>query len=113
MAAVWIDIDQALRAVIGTQGAAAIYTRSLLLAAREHAWLLDAWSDDDRQLDVTRLKAEMAKRDVAEAAAAGRALLHTFNRLISSLIGEPLTEQILRSVYDEPRGDALDEVRTS
>lgn len=109
MAAVWMAIDRALRAVIGAQGAAAIYTRSLHLAAREHLWLLDVWREGDRKIDIALLRAEMAKRDVDEAASAAQSLLQTFDQLFANLIGASLMDQLLRSVFEERWGEAPNE----
>ncbi|MEO5733558.1 MAG: hypothetical protein ABIN96_04765 [Rubrivivax sp.] len=113
MAVAWMAIERTLRAVVGAPGAAALYTRSLYLAARQHAWLLDVWADGDRKVDVTRLRVEMAKRNIDEAVAAGQFLLRTFDRLLSGLIGESLMEQLLLPVYEEPWHNAPDEGRTT
>lgn len=112
MAAAWMALEKALCAVIGAQGAAALYTRSLYLAARHHVWLLDVWKDGDRKVDPTRLRDAMAQQNVDEAAAAAQALLQTFARLFSNLIGESLMERLLLPVYEEPWHEAPDEGRT-
>lgn len=113
MAVAWVAIEKALRSVIGAQGAAALYTRSLHVAARQHIWLLDVWADGDRKVDLTRLREEMAKQNIDEAAAAGQVLLQTFDRLLSNLIGESLMNQLLLPVYEMPWHEASKEGRTS
>ena len=50
-------------------------------------------------METAFLQAELAKQTAAEAAAAGTALLRVFHVLLTTLIGESLTERLLRSVW--------------
>lgn len=93
------EVDTALRPVIGQQGVAALYKRSLFLNARTYPWLADIYEGVKTAIDFAALKALLSKQSGADAAASGGALLQTFYDLLATLIGLSLTEQLLRSVW--------------
>jgi hypothetical protein len=97
--AIWRDIDAALNPVIGHQGVAALYLRSLFLARRSRPWL--ASSDDGAQtsIDYAALESTFAKQSSSEAVAGGDLLFQTFHGLLTSLVGPSLTERLLRSAW--------------
>lgn len=96
---VWEQISAALSPVIGLRGVAALYKRSLHLAGATHPWLAVAQGNNLAEMDLPALKAAMARRDGAEAAAAGASLLLSFHGLVGSLIGPALSEQLLGAVW--------------
>jgi len=96
MVATWHDIDAALVPIIGSKALAALYKRSLYLAARTHPWLAGAHEGAQAAIDLAAMKSVVARQSNAEAALGSSALLQTFNRLLSSLIGPSLTERLLR-----------------
>jgi len=102
--AVWRDIDLALNPIIGHRGVAALYNRSLRLAAAAHPWLTNGHADALAAIDVTALRADLLQQPAAEAAAAGTALFHSFEQLLGSLVGPALTAQLLQSVWTHPAG---------
>jgi hypothetical protein len=99
MVSTWLEIDAALRPVIGQGGVAALYKRSLYLTAPAHTWLTSTHEGIHAPMDLVMLRAVLAQQSNATAAAGSRALLHTFNELLASLVGPSLTERLLRSVW--------------
>lgn len=100
--AVWRDIDEALHPIVGHRGVAALYNRSLRLAAAAHPWLTRGHPDALTAIDVTALRADLLQQTAAEAAAAGAALCQSFEQLLASLVGPALTAQLLQSVWTHP-----------
>ena len=98
----WERIAAALAPVIGHRGVAALYRRSLYLAAVSHAWLAVAQGGGSlAEMDLAPLRAELARRSGAEAAAAGATLLLSFHGLVDSLIGPTLSGQLLGGVWGD------------
>ena len=96
------DIDEALHPIIGHRGVAALYNRSLRLAAAAHPWLAIGLPDVQAAIDVAALRAALLQHTAAEAAAAGAALFRHFEQLLASLVGPALTAQLLQSVWTHP-----------
>ena len=96
----WQEIDTALSPVLGKQGVAALYRRSLHVTAAAWPWLAGLSVDLAPSLDLAPLKAALFQQSSAHAAAAGDVLLHTFRELLANLVGPSLTDQLLRSVWE-------------
>lgn len=100
VAALWGDIAEVLSPVIGQRGVAALYKRSLYLAAESRSWPgAAALSGGVPDMDLDLLRAELARCPPGQAAAAGAALLTSFHSLVASLIGSSLSEQLLGGVW--------------
>ena len=95
----WREIDAALAPIIGQRGVGALYTRSLHLTEPAHSWLAKIIEVPQPALDVEALRTVLSNQPSAEAADASGAVLQTFHALLTQLIGAPLTEQLLRSVW--------------
>ncbi|MET0311282.1 MAG: hypothetical protein ABW051_04475, partial [Burkholderiaceae bacterium] len=95
----WQQVEAALSPVIGQRGVAALYKRSLHLASPAHPWLAGVSSQGVGEMDFNALRAAMADRTGAEAAAAGANLLLSFHGLVGSLIGPALSGQLLGAVW--------------
>ena len=98
MVSTWLEIDAALRPVIGQGGVAALYKRSLYLTTPAHT----CWPAPTKAFTrrwTSPCCEPLAQQSNATAAAGSRALLHTFNELLTSLVGPSLTERLLRSVW--------------
>ena len=95
----WRKVDAALNPIIGHGGVAALYKRSLSLAAQAHPWLAGAHEGVQTAMDLAALKAVLAQQCSADTAAGGGALLNTFYQLLTGLIGTSLTGQLLSSVW--------------
>lgn len=104
----WRELNAVLSPILGQQGVAALYKRSLHLKRNDYPWLVAA---DDREVvfgDFISLKTALAKRSSAEASAANLALYQSFHITLVSLIGESLTNRLLKSILDNPlNGDAV------
>jgi hypothetical protein len=93
------NIDQALSPVVGQRGMAALYKRSLHLSRPLHAWLPVVAEGADVDRDLEALTAALAAQTSMDAALAGTQLLKTFRALLANLIGDSLTERLLRPVW--------------
>jgi len=98
-ASVWRAIDGALSPIVGQGGVAALYKRSLYLTRSEHACLGGVYEAAPAS-DYSALQSALSQQTTTDAVAAVRALLHTFHELLTHLIGESLTERLLRSAWD-------------
>jgi hypothetical protein len=99
--AVWYDIATPLKSIIGRQGVAALYDRSVLLTARTHPWLVPSRSHEDHSVDIDALQSVIARQTADDAAAASGELLQTFYDVLVSLIGPALCDQLLASVRED------------
>ena len=96
---VWRESEGALCPIIGRGGVDALYRRSLLLTARSHPWLVEAKGAGPAITDLDLLKVVLVRQGSADATAGGSALLHNFRELLASVIGESLTDRLLRSTW--------------
>jgi hypothetical protein len=96
---IWQTIDAALRPILGQQGVATLYKRSLFLVGPTHAWLAVAHEGIEAAMDLAALRSVLARQDSTVAAAGGGDLLQTFYELLASLIGPSLTERLLHPVW--------------
>lgn len=98
----WREMAAALSPIIGRGGFAALYKRSRYLLRVEYPWLAaidDAVPEPD---GFAALHHALIRQPDAIAAAANGALVRTFCDLLTSLIGESLTQQLLGPVLDHP-----------
>jgi hypothetical protein len=99
--AVWYDIIAALTSIIGRQGVAALYDRSVVLTARSYPWLEGSRAGNDHSVDLDGLRAVIARQNTDDAATASGELLQTFYEVLLNLIGPALCEQLLASVRED------------
>ena len=92
------DMDAALTPIIGQQGAAALYRRSLHLSISIHPHMAGTYGSVQAALDLTALKSVLVEASEADALLFGEVLLNTFYELLTTLIGPSLTAHLLRSV---------------
>lgn len=97
--AVWDAIDRSLSPVIGQRGSDALLQRSVHLVRESYPWLGDAAAGRD---EFAALRAALAGQTPANAAAAHDSLLQTFLALLADLIGDSLTQRLLRDVWEPP-----------
>ena len=93
---VWRDIDAALCPIVGWQGFAALYKRSLHLTRAAHPWLAAMQDSASQPGRFDALQAALSQQAPPVAVAAHDALLQTFNDLLVRLIGATLTARLLR-----------------
>jgi hypothetical protein len=98
--AIWADIDAALMPIVGVRGLAALCGRSLHLTRVDFAWLGAAIDGRaEAQSGVEAFCALLAQQDDAAATACAQAFMRNFRDLLTSLIGVPLTERLLRAAW--------------
>lgn len=95
----WKEIDTALTPILGQQGVAALYKRSLYLTSPVYPWLAGTHEGVVNAMDLTTLEAVFAQQSSAVAASGGDLLLQTFYEVLTSLVGPSLTERLLRSIW--------------
>jgi hypothetical protein len=109
----WQAIDAALAPILGTQGVAALYSRSLYLSLKLHPWLDHERSPDVQGMDLPALRALLAGRDAPEVSGASATLHRTFMELLASLVGASLAERLLGPLWaPSPAGTAAQDIST-
>jgi hypothetical protein len=98
----WREIAVALGPIIGRGGVAALYRRSLSLAANEHPWLKGACEEVESPMDLAALRLVLVQQGSASTAAGGGALLQAFHDLVFSLLGASLVERLLGNIWALP-----------
>lgn len=93
----WQAIEIALWPIVGKAGVAALFQRSLVLAAQTYPWLP---ADSSSLPDVAALQAILARQPNDVAADGGGAVLQAFHDLLATLVGPSLTGRLLGSVWD-------------
>jgi hypothetical protein len=106
MVATWEEIDAALTPIIGKRGVVALYRRSLFLVEATHPWLSGMHQGAQDDFNLPTLKSVVVQQDRSTAQMGGTALLHTFQELLTTLVGLSLTERLLRSVWTPSPSDA-------
>ena len=99
LAAAWVEIDAILAPVLSKRGIAALYQRSLYLTGRAHPWLVLERQSFPTDIDVGALQALLALQPSSAAARGGAAHLQSFRGMLGGLIGQSLTERLLRPVW--------------
>lgn len=91
----WQQLAAQLSPLIGDSGYCALYGRSARLASQQFSWLVPIPSRTSMAALLTGLRAQFAVAGPADASLANAALLTIFKKLLTGLIGEALTMQIL------------------
>ncbi|TBN45996.1 hypothetical protein EYC95_13695 [Pseudomonas sp. BGI-2] len=98
-------MDVALTPIIGPQGVAALYRRSLHLCASTHPRLAGTYDKVPAGMELTALKSVIVEQNDADALFFGEVLLTTFYELLTTLIGPSLTERLLRGMWEPSLSD--------
>ena len=105
VAAACRGIETALAPVIGRRGVAALLGRSLQITAKTHGWVEGVMTEGNpSDIDIEGFASSIARQTPANAAAGGQLFLGTFNNLLMSLIGPPLSWRFLRPVWTSSLG---------
>lgn len=91
-------VEESLTPILGSQGMAALYKRSLVLTSRSHPWLAPLEAAPGT-VDLAALTAALTEQKSNDAARAGGELLQTFYGLVNSLIGASLTHRLLHFMW--------------
>jgi hypothetical protein len=106
----WDSLSRQLVALIGQEGFHALYDRSLHLASARFAWLAPADAPTAAQPRLEALACALRARAADEARKATIELLWTFTGLLSSLIGDNLTTNILRTAWGSAFDQAVQDI---
>lgn len=98
----WRELDGILSPIIGRRGMAALYKRALYLVRTDYSWLASAHAGELSFGDFVSLQTALMKQTDEVALAASLALYDSFYHLLFGLIGQSLTERLLRSFQDPP-----------
>lgn len=98
----WHQMADEIEPVIGTGGIDVLFNRSLHLTCTVFPWLTVPGHHMDSTLLLANIKTRLAAGEAAAAAEAGITLLVTFVEILSSLIGEALTERLLARAWMTP-----------
>lgn len=98
----WRELDRLLSPIIGKRGMAALYKRALYLVRADYPWLARAHAGELAFGDFVSLHTALMKQTDAVALTAGLALYESFYLLLFGLIGQSLTERLLRSFQNPP-----------
>ena len=96
---IWRQMAARLAPMIGARGVDALFVRSLYLTTSSFPWLAVAGDHGDSAALLASLKVRFAGRETDVAMEASYNLLATFTELLTTLIGEYLTERLLGSVW--------------
>lgn len=94
----WVCMVDALTPALGQRGVAALYRRTLNVAGRAHPCLLQA-HEDTVPVCFEQLRKVLLLQPADQAATATDASIETFHELLNSLIGIPLTQKLLGSLW--------------
>ncbi|QGZ43287.1 hypothetical protein GO485_24550 [Pseudoduganella flava] len=95
----WRSLAVHLSPLIGESGFGALYGRTGRLLAQQYGWLTVSPSSQTLDALFRTLKEDLARAEPAQAALANEALLTTFTRLLSDLIGTALTTRLIDSAW--------------
>jgi hypothetical protein len=98
-------MDAALTPIIGHQGGAALYRRSLQLCTSRDPRLAGIYDRAQVTFDLNALKQVLLEQSEADALLFGEVMLTTFYELLTTLIGPSLTARLLRDVWEPPLSD--------
>lgn len=96
----WRRLATQLSPLIGESGFCALHVRASRLAATQFAWLAATQSCTSTERALAELGERYASVDLIVAGAGNAALLDTFTKLLSDLIGEALTMRLLLSAVN-------------
>ncbi|WP_277758038.1 hypothetical protein [Pseudomonas sp. A34-9] len=98
-------MDAALTPIIGQQGVAALYRRSLHLCASRHPRVARLAERVQVLPDLKALNSELVTESEADVLFFGEVMLITFYELLTTLIGPSLTARLLHNVWKPSLSD--------
>jgi hypothetical protein len=95
----WHEASARLSPIIGGQGIDVLLRRSLHVAGKTFPALAEPTHEGRNNVLLANLQVRLSACETALAIEASNALLVTFTELMSSLIGESLTERLLAPIW--------------
>lgn len=104
----WLRVEAVLQPIVGAKGVAALYGHSRQRAAEQYPWLNsgDGAQPDWKLMDLNLLQLQLADQGPGEALRASLVHLDKFERLLGTLIGEVLKNQLLAQAWPSPNQGA-------
>lgn len=109
---IWHQVADQLIPVIGAGGFDVLFNRSLHLTCTAFPWLTILGDKRDRTALLANIKARLAGGETNHAIEASYTLLVTFTELLSTLIGESLTQRLLNPVWALPSPTSAQETKS-
>jgi hypothetical protein len=104
----WEQIATQIISIIGESGFNSLYARSVFLTRSTFPWLATGPLPPQADQRFAGLKMSLEGKTPAQVSEANSLLLTTFTDILVSLIGEPLTTNILRSAWSNSASDSDD-----
>lgn len=101
----WELMAAKIIAIVGKGGFNSLYARSVFLTQVTYPWLAACVLSQQQEQLFTALKIGFEAQTPAQAREANSALLTTFTDILTSLIGDQLTENILYSAWGDGASD--------
>lgn len=101
----WYCLAEKLIPLVGERGFGALYGRALRLVLPHFGWLTASAADTSTPALFDALRSDLAAVDSNTADAGNAALLTTFTKLLTALIGEALTHRLLAAEHTEQKHD--------
>lgn len=101
----WQQLASQLVSLIGEGGFHSLYARTLYLTRADFPWLPAVGAALSSDVGFEALRTSLEGQDAAHADKANRMLLLTFTDILASLVGEPLTTDILSSAWGDGASD--------
>ena len=98
----WPQVTARLAPVIGVRGVTVLLRRAVHLTSTTFPWLQVPENEQEGAVLLQTLTTRLAEQRASTAVEASRALLVTFTELLTTLIGESLTERLLSPVWAPP-----------
>ena len=95
----WELLAPELISIIGEGGFTPLYARSIRLACKQHAWLVQQGAKPPEKERFTALRNGLQAQDPAHSVQASLDLFIIFLDLLACLIGEELTTHLLHSAW--------------
>ena len=96
----WAQLAAHLSPLIGESGFTALYRRTVRLVSADYGWLASPAAGASAEEMLVGLRAQCLSVEPAAAREANAALLSTFTKLLSGLIGEALTVRLLNAAWN-------------
>ncbi len=106
----WAPLAKSLVTIIGQDGFLALFDRSLHVAGEAFPWLLAPAPGAHIASRLEGLQSVLSGRTADEATQAMVLLLTTFTGVLATLIGTPLSTNILCTAWGQPFEDAVQEL---
>jgi len=103
----WQQIATNIISIVGESGFDSLYVRSIFLSASKFSWLASYNPKPEIRNQFAELKICFEKQTPDHIKEANKQLLITLTDILASLIGEPLTTQILCMAWGDVASDIV------